>query len=94
MKKLENNPHLHDKVEFEILFTCYDFTLKKRMEDLINYGFTRMEIKIIKNQLIDFTNELIKNTPYILKQTDFSLKILQDKRKESKNKISGYKSKF
>ena len=94
LKKLENNPHLHDKVEFEILFTCYDFTLKKRMEDLINYGFTRMEIKIIKNQLIDFTNELIKNTPYILKQTDSSLKILHDKRKNSKKKINGYKSKF
>ena len=29
MKKLENNPHLHDKVEFEIFFTCFDFILKK-----------------------------------------------------------------
>ena len=75
MKKLENNPHLHDKVEFEILFTCFDFTLKKRTKELIDYGFTRTEIKIINDQLIDFTNELIKNTPHILKQTDSSLKI-------------------
>ena len=94
LKKLEKNPYLHDKVEFEILFTCYDFTLKKRMEDLINYGFTRTEIKIIKNQLIDFTNELIKKTPDILKQTVSFLKILEDKRKESRDKISGYKSKL
>ena len=94
MKKLENNPHLHDKVEFEILFTCFDFTLKKRTKELIDYGFTRTEIKIINDQLIDFTNELIKNTPHILKQTDSSLKILNDKRKNSKKKINGYKSKF
>jgi len=94
MKKLENNPHLHDKVEFEILFTCFDFTLKKRTKELIDYGFTRTEIKIINDQLIDFTNELIKNTPHILKQTDLSLKILNDKRKNSKKKINGYKSKF
>ena len=94
MKKLENNPHLHDKVEFEILFTCFDFTLKKRTKELIDYGFTRTEIKIINDQLIDFTNELIKNTPHILKQTDSSLKILHDKRKNSKKKINGYKSKF
>ena len=94
MEKLENNPHLHDKVEFEILFTCFDFTLKKRTKELIDYGFTRTEIKIINDQLIDFTNELIKNTPHILKQTDSSLKILHDKRKNSKKKINGYKSKF
>ena len=94
MKKLEKNPHLHDKVEFEILFTCFDFTLKKRTKELIDYGFTRTEIKIINDQLIDFTNELIKNTPHILKQTDLSLKILHDKRKNSKKKINGYKSKF
>ena len=94
MKKLEKNPHLHDKVEFEILFTCFDFTLKKRTKELIDYGFTRTEIKIINDQLIDFTNELIKNTPHILKQTDSSLKILHDKRKNSKKKINGYKSKF
>jgi phosphoenolpyruvate synthase/pyruvate phosphate dikinase len=94
MKKLEKNPHLHDKVEFEILFTCFDFTLKKRMKELIDYGFTKTEIKIINDQLRDFTNELIKNTPHILKQTDSSLKILHDKRKDSKKKINGYKSKF
>ena len=94
LKKLEKNPYLHDKVEFEILFTCYDFTLKKRMEDLINYGFTKTEIKIIKNQLVDFTNELIKKTPDILKRTVSFLKILEDKRKESRDKISDYKSKL
>ena len=27
--KLEKYPHLHDKVEFDVLFTCYDFTIEK-----------------------------------------------------------------
>ena len=36
LKKLINNPHLHDKVEFEILFTCYDFSLPDRLKELNN----------------------------------------------------------
>tara|TARA_B110000467_G_scaffold164645_1_gene194803 strand:+ start:67 stop:2487 length:2421 start_codon:yes stop_codon:yes gene_type:complete len=58
-KKLEDNPNLHDKVEFEILFTCYDFTLSDRLKELKKYGFTNVEIKKIDNSLIKFTNNII-----------------------------------
>ena len=61
LKKLKNNPHLHDKVEFEILFTCYEPFIKKRLNELKNYGFTKSEIRIIERNLLSFTNSIIKN---------------------------------
>ena len=52
LKKLHRYPFLHDKVEFEILFSCYDFNLNSRLKELIKHGFTKKEILIIKNTLI------------------------------------------
>ena len=42
---LLKNPHLYDKVEFEILFTCYDLNLDSRLSKLEKHGFTKNEIK-------------------------------------------------
>ena len=92
--KLQQKPHLHDKVEFEILFTCYDFSLRKRMKEMENYGFTKKELGVLENELIDFTNKLIKLTPNILTKTNASLAILEKKRKEAKNELGDYKNKL
>ena len=73
LDKLEKNPHLHDKVEFEILFTCYDFSLKNRLKELQNYGFTREEIKTIKEKLLEFTNSIIESYYLILENSRKSL---------------------
>ena len=64
LEKLQSNPQLHDKVEFEILFTCYDFTLDDRLKELCDYNFTKNEIQKIRNELFSFTEEIIKNFPY------------------------------
>ena len=94
LTKLEEKPYLHDKVEFDILFTCYDFSLSNRMKDLLNYGFTKNELKIIKNELLNFTNKLIKSTPSILKDTNEFLKILEAKRNVRKESMTTYKEKL
>ena len=64
LEKLQSNPQLHDKVEFEILFTCYDFTLDDRLKELCGCNFTKNEIQKIRNELFSFTEEIIKNFPY------------------------------
>ena len=50
--KIEANPALHDKIEFEIVYSCYtpDFKLD---------GFTKEELDIVKNSLLDLTNDLV-----------------------------------
>ena len=63
LKKLKQFPFLHDKVEFEILFTCYDISIDSRLNELIKFNFSKNEISLIKKSLLDFTNEIIENFP-------------------------------
>ena len=65
LKKLELNHYLHDKVEFDILFSCYDLTISHRLKELKKYDFTDNEIDHIKNALIVFTNKIISDFPTI-----------------------------
>jgi phosphohistidine swiveling domain-containing protein len=64
--KLIKNPHLHDKVEFEILFTCYDFVMDKRLDELKKYNFSLKEISEIKDNLFDFTKNILINESQII----------------------------
>lgn len=59
ISKLNQKPHLHDKVEFDVAITAYDFTLNKRLTELLEYGFTEDEVKKIKLSFIDLTNNII-----------------------------------
>lgn len=59
MKKLERNPHLHDKVEFEILFTNYDFSVNERLQELLAEDFTINQVEEVRQSLITLTNHII-----------------------------------
>ena len=61
LEKIKENPYLHDKVEFDILFSCYDFSFNQRVKELKKLGFSYDEIREIKKKLIEFTNEIIQN---------------------------------
>lgn len=62
INKLENRPELQDKVEFEVLHTCYDLSFDKRSKELLEAGFSYSEIDELKQSLIGLTNNLIKNS--------------------------------
>ena len=78
--KLKNNPELHDKVEFDILFTCYDLTLKNRLLELEKAGFSKKDIKNILNVLNEFTNKLINKFPSISMQSNNSIEKMNNNR--------------
>jgi glutamine kinase len=59
LHRLEKNPELHDKVEFDIIFSCYDFSVEKNLARLLNHGFVLEEIKVIKKALLELTNGII-----------------------------------
>ena len=88
LDKLEKNPHLHDKVEFEILFTCYDFSLKNRLKELQNYGFTKEEIKKIKEKLLEFTNSIIENYSLVLENSKKSLNRMAKNREKTLSNVN------
>ncbi|QDI88801.1 hypothetical protein Nisw_04320 [Candidatus Nitrosopumilus sp. SW] len=82
ISKLQLHPELHDKVEFEILFTCYDFSLSKRLSELKNSKFEQKEIEQIKNKLIDFTNDIIINFSKIKKKAELDYSTMIQNRTE------------
>ena len=80
LKKLIQNPFLHDKVEFEILFTCYDPSIKSRLKDLQKNNFSKKEINTLNEILKQFTNNIIDNFPNILCETLDGINKLQENR--------------
>jgi len=92
LKNLINNPFLHDKVEFEILFTCYDPSLKKRLKDLKKNNFSKKEIKNINKILKQFTNDLINEFPNLLRETLGEIKKLEENRNKTLKNLEGQKN--
>jgi hypothetical protein len=52
---LYHNPHLQDKVEFDVLWTCYDLSVERKLEVLRRHGFTQQEVKSIARELKKMT---------------------------------------
>ncbi|MGE5491996.1 MAG: PEP-utilizing enzyme [Actinomycetota bacterium] len=52
-------PTLHDKVEFEIVFSCYTLDLPQRLERLAGAGFTKDERATIADSLRKLTNRIV-----------------------------------
>lgn len=59
LQKLANNPALHDKVEFEIVFSCFTFNASDKISALEEQGFSHNEVFQIKKSLLDLTNKII-----------------------------------
>jgi hypothetical protein len=52
-------PKLHDKVEFEIVFSCYTLDLTERLERLSDIGFSKHEQEAIASSLRNLTNRIV-----------------------------------
>ncbi|EAL2829895.1 hypothetical protein A0Z62_02170 [Campylobacter lari] len=59
LNKLYENHELHDKVEFDIVFSCYDFHMADKLERLLDHGFNKNEIKRIEFSLLNLTNSIV-----------------------------------
>lgn len=79
LDKLRSNPELQDKVEFEILFTCYDLSFPKRSKELLEYGLAKKEVNTLKSKLLALTNSLFD-------ETSIELDILQNEALELERK--------
>lgn len=59
-ERLISEPALHDKIEFDIVFSCYHFDLDSHLAPLTKFGFLKHENSKIKNELLKLTNKIIK----------------------------------
>ena len=58
LTKLRNKPHLQDKVEFDVAYTCYDLGFADRSQEL---GLTEQEVMELQKALVSLTNNLVSN---------------------------------
>lgn len=68
--RLCENPHYHDKVEFEVVPTCYTFNFESWREILAGGGFSNDEIDELRDGLRNITKNAISRTPEDLKTVD------------------------
>ena len=92
LDKLKQFPFLHDKVEFEILFTCYDVSIDLRLNELTKFNFSQNEILSIKKSLLIFTNQIIENFPKTSTYCKNSIQNLEKNRIQILDKLSNSKN--
>jgi glutamine kinase len=62
--KLKNNLNLHDKIEFDVAITCFDFDLKNRLKQKEYSSLTIKEKKEIIEKYKKFSFDLILNVDF------------------------------
>ncbi len=80
IKKLQENPELHDKIEFEISLNCFTPSTNEDLKEIQSL-VTPRQFKEIRENLILLTSGIFSNYSKIEKEDIKSLKILENKRK-------------
>ncbi len=57
--KLINNPELHDKIEFDVAYTCFKCDFSREEQELRENQFTTRQILEIKDALLTLTNRVV-----------------------------------
>ena len=85
IKKLTKQPELHDKIEFELINTCFDFTLTNRKDLPLN----NIEKKIYISSLRNITNMILNPKNEILNNEIKKIELLKNKINQiSKSKLN------
>ena len=62
IKRLDENPHLHDKIEFEVVHTSYDFDFDKNFESRYKGLLKKEELSTYKDLLRNITKKAIDDS--------------------------------
>jgi glutamine kinase len=79
LDSLAHHPALHDKVEFEIIYSCYTLDLPERLKLLAANGFSADEIATLQGKLRELTNAIINNRNGLWRQDAAKLGILSQR---------------
>lgn len=68
LDELEKHPEKQDKVEFEIVWSCFNFSLANQLSGLTKSSFTNDEISDLKSSLLKFTNTILEDADCLFKK--------------------------
>lgn len=77
ISSLEADPSKHDKVEFDIVFSCYTLDLPQRARVLEKNGFTSGEVQQVLDALRNLTNNIIDHETGLWRRDYEKIKILE-----------------
>jgi hypothetical protein len=78
--RLLAEPTLHDKVEFEIVFSCYTLDLPQRLGCLAEVGFSKKELEVIAGSLRSLTNRIVHPKDGLWRSDSVKIGILNERR--------------
>ena len=78
--KLKKDTTAHDKIEFEIVYSSYDFNTEKRTEELLENGFSKEERERIVSALRELTFRTIRQHREISLKDNEDIKRLEASR--------------
>ncbi len=79
LSELSKNKNHHDKIEFEIVYSCYYFGIGKKLEILKKKNFSTNEIKRIEFELLKLTNKIIDYDNGLYKKDLYKIECLPKK---------------
>lgn len=82
LDRLAEDPSKHDKVEFEIVFSCYTLDLPERIQILKRYNFTDEEIQKIVDSLRNITNRITDHKNGLWRKDLKKISILEKRQEE------------
>ena len=86
-RKLRQDLTAHDKIEFEIVYSCYDFSTEKKIDALTGAGFYLEECEALKKALWDLTFQGIREYFPVLEKDREALEALEHIRKSIEGKL-------
>ncbi|MGE3728712.1 MAG: PEP-utilizing enzyme [Candidatus Sericytochromatia bacterium] len=80
LMRLVKTPSYHDKVEFEIIYSCYTLDLPQRLKTLQAYGFSQDECDLLAESLRHLTNKIVHQESGLWQKDIAKLAILTQRR--------------
>jgi glutamine kinase len=78
--RLLSEPHLHDKVEFEIIYSCYTLDLPERMARLSENGFSAADLDELSGALRRLTNRIVHGETALWRRDRAKIDVLAHRR--------------
>ncbi|MBN1671915.1 MAG: adenylyltransferase/cytidyltransferase family protein [Kiritimatiellae bacterium] len=78
--RLREDPTAHDKIEFEIVLSCWEFGLENKLRAIRARGFSVAEVNEVRRALADLTSRAITSYPALLQTCGKDLAALESRR--------------
>jgi phosphohistidine swiveling domain-containing protein len=72
LNHLRAEPHLHDKIEFAIAYSCADPASPRRTMSLTRWGASRVDVEELDSSLVELTSTLLRGAPA---QNEFDMRL-------------------